>query len=589
MEKVCPFHFVLEFKDSYPQSAPSAGFPVEFPYHDGASYTCSEGPLRGMQSICLDILGNFGHVHTEWKNQKGTGWSAAMNVTTLLINLQSVLFDLDKKLSKHEKNHLFNNCINYRCDVDDDKHTGECPYPPIAIPIPILEHEHTNVKVAALDNVKEENVANVNASVNTIGDKLMADALNFAQATRLRETEISELVKLLNRAALEATKGEGEGEGEGSTEENKEEEKEAPLDESIICYMTLANYQEDTLGFGVSIHRSMFKTAAELLSITAFEGGLRQSSYKEPFSHFLPAWINPNHACKSHNWVTLMDSSLFALAEGPHRCKSDMIFSVLPNLINSMSVEIMKEQKAGAIKFFEALCSFWRTLRWYIETDEAIKIAARKKINDFISSENGRHKDVCPDIGQLLALSTCLAPPNESARKVFIDAYLDESNIRCVMWWQRNGATTAQQVFEETRVGRDLCLFQLHIVKYVLGGDRNGLEGALRAIDTSNGKPTERLETLLESWKGYKADPPQSWAEYANRTGCSPRMAAHIGLETDAWIRSNVERSNSRGPRYQFVESGGRGRGRGGGKCGRGGGGVRGRDGGGPRFWRDDR
>lgn len=47
------------------------------------------------QVICLDVLGNFDFVHTEWKQTVGSGWSPAYTVTTLLLQLQSVLSERD--------------------------------------------------------------------------------------------------------------------------------------------------------------------------------------------------------------------------------------------------------------------------------------------------------------------------------------------------------------------------------------------------------------------------------------------------------------------------------------------------------------
>jgi ubiquitin-protein ligase len=89
-----PLHFLIDFPSDYPASAPNIGFSFEFGYRSGASYTEQSGRLKGKKVICLDILGNFGHVHTEWKSTVGSGWSPAYTVSTLLIQLQSVLCNL---------------------------------------------------------------------------------------------------------------------------------------------------------------------------------------------------------------------------------------------------------------------------------------------------------------------------------------------------------------------------------------------------------------------------------------------------------------------------------------------------------------
>merc|ERR1712168_736901 len=65
--------------------------------------------------LCLDILGNFSHVHTEWKNEVGSGWSPAYNVTSLLVNLQATLCNLDSSfISISKKREFIKKCNNFK-------------------------------------------------------------------------------------------------------------------------------------------------------------------------------------------------------------------------------------------------------------------------------------------------------------------------------------------------------------------------------------------------------------------------------------------------------------------------------------------
>lgn len=56
------------------------------------------------------LLGNFAHVHTEWSEVEGSGWSPAYTVTTLLVQLQSVIINIDADLSEGERKTLFQLC-----------------------------------------------------------------------------------------------------------------------------------------------------------------------------------------------------------------------------------------------------------------------------------------------------------------------------------------------------------------------------------------------------------------------------------------------------------------------------------------------
>merc|ERR1719408_594551 len=108
-----PLHFLIDFPENYPQSAPNIGFSFEFQYRGGAEYIMPEGRLKGKKVICLDVLGNFQSYHREWKDTVGSGWSPAYTVTTLLVQLQSVLCDLGTQMSQRERDVTYQSAVRF--------------------------------------------------------------------------------------------------------------------------------------------------------------------------------------------------------------------------------------------------------------------------------------------------------------------------------------------------------------------------------------------------------------------------------------------------------------------------------------------
>lgn len=114
-----PIRFVMEFPHDYPNSPPSAFFDTFIAYHGGASYY-----VNGRLSVCLNIFGNFGHVHTEWKNQN-SGWSPSYSVSTILITMQGLMMSFNKKNGVWSSEMLstrleditktINESINFKC------------------------------------------------------------------------------------------------------------------------------------------------------------------------------------------------------------------------------------------------------------------------------------------------------------------------------------------------------------------------------------------------------------------------------------------------------------------------------------------
>merc|ERR1711881_261397 len=141
---------------------------------------------------------------------------------------------------------------------------------------------------------------------------------------------------------------------------------------------------------------------------------------------------------------------------------------------------------------FEALCNFWRTLRWLVDRKPTLRDRIHTTLSNFVSHPNCRHKDKTPDLGVALVLFTVFQGHDGCPqRSDFINAYADENSLRWVMWWQRSGTRPeSAPVFQATKVSREICMFQMMVVDVVLG--EVGI--TLQEMEKRNCKLPERLE-----------------------------------------------------------------------------------------------
>jgi len=532
-----PLHAIFEAPSDYPQSAPSIGFCVNFPYNMGAHYiNKKEGPLKNTLSLCLNILGNFSHVHTEWKDKEGEGWSPSMSVETCIVNLQALLAELDGNLTDSQKQEFFRDCQRFEKEIPgmNVTHTFKNPWPPIATQEMVKQKQAEGKFLKRLDKIP---AVEVKQSINAFLQKIPG------KNTRLEFCDMmSQLMEFYEM---------------NNTTTNTEEPEFLENDE-IRCYVTQCSYQEVLLGYGVVQDKKQLKTPGELLSQSAFdEEGVRFSSTKKTFTHWLPAFINPTHTSHS-NWYSEIKKRLQILADlitentrkytrNPKARAADPILEILPNLINSMIVEIMKSEKASAISYFEALCSFWRTLRFFLfESPDAEKLRSKamEKMKQFCTTVQGRHKDNIPDVGQFLALYTCLT--DKIREPIFVDAYVSESAVRGVMWWKGEIRTEPNGVFEKTKIGRGIFMFQMTVCRILLGG--NPVDTCLQ-MDRSCGKLPERLDALQKKWKEVEPDV-DTWEKYFRYSGCSSNFGQQRLANLYGWVNSLVQEADNKGPKY---------------------------------------
>merc|ERR1711871_1334214 len=299
-------------------------------------------------------------------------------------------------------------------------------------------------------------------------------------------------------------------------------------------------------------------TAAELLSKEAFDGGLRQNTNKSSFQYFLPVWINEVHAAQSQTWREALKSGYMQIGTNFFQAKGEdaCILEVFPRLINQMNVEVMRPDaaKSAAIATFEAMCNFWRTFRWLVDTRPTLHKHMASMLTKFVKDEANRHKDVTPDLGVALVLFTVLQGHEGCPRRAdFINAYADENALRCVMWWQRSGTRPeATPVFQATQVSREICMFQMMVVDVIIAD----VDTTLKEIEQTNCKLPLRLEKLQAQWRQQKSSV-DSWSAYFTCIGASkPPFQSE-----SAWIADSVTRAAAKGPKYGSEDGKGKGKG----------------------------
>lgn len=123
------FHLILFFPDEYPAKSPSAEFvPKNFQPLGGATKPGKKGT-----QVCLSIFSDFAQIHTEWANEKGTGWSPSYTTQVVLLNLVSFLNEMTEQSynSYNEKVMAQNISVSKSFECPDCGHTSKKPFPPL--------------------------------------------------------------------------------------------------------------------------------------------------------------------------------------------------------------------------------------------------------------------------------------------------------------------------------------------------------------------------------------------------------------------------------------------------------------------------
>ncbi len=475
---------LIHFSQEYPLKAPNVGFCVPFDYTQGASFIQKDGILQGKYIVCLNVLGNFAHVHDEWEGLKGEGWSPAYNLSSLLLIIQNLL---NEEMSIHTDNKLKN---IYDC----------CE-----------EFKRNNTHLTYINTSVKDNESSPSIDID-IEDEELKKCIHFIQ--NKIGANIDEQNHFLHTIQF-------------LIEKNKSKENETSfktqeiIDPEIFCWYSNVNYTQDILGYGIKVKQQgrneILCTDANYISKTAFfEDNLRVFPNKDTFRFFLPAFINIKHI-NTADWTNILTSSIFeigsiySLGHNFNNC----VIKIFPDLINNLVVQMMDSHSdiRASELIFRCLLNLWRTFYHLISTNESLKNYILENVHQFIYNESKRNKEHTPNLGNILAMSTVL---NETDINIgdFLNAFEFECSLRRVLWWQKDRVKLdANGTYQQCEISRNNVLFQILFRSYLL---EIGILNRIEELDRFNCNVEGGVEVLLNKWKEIleRTQAQPNWQQY---------------------------------------------------------------------------
>ena len=189
----------------------------------------------------------------------------------------------------------------------------------------------------------------------------------------------------------------------------------------FTCFYSKRTVDEDIIGYGVALEHYPPRTgdeqprlayvhaSLEYLSLTSFgQEKVRQTAFKESFSHWVPLVIDSEHWTKSRviakECIAMMYDSLWKSRRNPLEFKPEMVLEVLPKILNTLVVGVMGGDLYASIAALEGYMAFSHLLLTFAHDEPKIRTLIDERIQLFLTSEQGRSKSACPSLGDLIAM-----------------------------------------------------------------------------------------------------------------------------------------------------------------------------------------
>ena len=453
-----PIRFLMEFPEDYPNSPPKAFFDTFIAYYGGASHY-----VNGKLAVCLNIFGNFRHVHDEWKNLVAEGWSSAYSVSTILITMQGLMMSF----------------------------TSQGP-----------NQWHSDLLSTRKEDI-ERTIKEAKAYKCSLTQHDGSDPNQWFPKVLLSQNQLVEQMKKLGISNTPSTYD--------------------PLKDFYVCYVSKTNVLDGAiLGYGIHVENpknGTLSSTCEYISLDAFKSGTRNSSTNKPFEFWMPILINEN------NWnqvKPLFMETVIQIAQviGFEKQSIEIkIVKVCASIMNQLVVEVMnnKNNLTANDKFINGYFSLYRMMNRYCQDDLAISAFVDQELHSFIKGK--RSKKFISNLGELLIYLTI---SKKFTWKDINTMFQEECDARNFMWYAignynnpakcpelKNSSIVegrASKVFTATIISRNLVAFQVKfasmakILSLEIMDSNCGLAPTSMRDDLKN---AYNIITKFENWNDY--------------------------------------------------------------------------------------
>jgi len=212
------------------------------------------------------------------------------------------------------------------------------------------------------------------------------------------------------------------------------------LKNDLVCFHSRVTFEEEMLGVGLNLEYypnngdlSNISPNLDLISENAFHfEKIRAGVWRQPFTHWLPLYLSARHAgnLERHEQAIAEIARNKALSNTKVVFHPPMVLKVLPSLLNTMIVEIMKGKTHESEVALQGYLSFYHLFLAFTIKYPELQKEIDNRVKLFLESERGRMKRVCPNLGEWLA---CLACSSYSWKQVAVAA-ITEVFDRNVKW-----------------------------------------------------------------------------------------------------------------------------------------------------------
>ena len=459
-------HFQISFPKDYPLSPPKITLLNN-------KNIVHPNIISSDNSICLDILK---------KNTKkeDIGWNSGYTILSILSQLQNIFFDPKKRylLSDYDEKREIENFNKKKKELEEKE-----------------KKEREEIKKNNEEfKVKEKKESEIYAPESVKAQLEYLSSFNCLQCDHKGSSnpypKFPEEEKLNTKL----------------TSEQYQKEKK----NEICCCYTKDSFENSFCSLGLGINISIIPRTGELRNIepcfdfialkTFTKERIRVDLNGKRFTHWFPLYFGQEG--KKKGFLKKLKKTLNMIYKGNTKeFNPDLILKVMPVLINSCCLNIVRESVQNSSRAIEVILYIYRALIMLLNEYPDIKKEVNKKLDNFIKLPEERIKEKTPNLGNLLVMLSI----SDHTIEEFLPAYMSEQMDRQVFWTlnlfpnlkdlldsKEIDDVKAKVCFKAGIISKQLLLIYYYFLKKIIFGECKTVDKFAEKLDKNNGTLSEK-------------------------------------------------------------------------------------------------
>ncbi|XP_064385052.1 uncharacterized protein LOC135333952 isoform X2 [Halichondria panicea] len=205
----------------------------------------------------------------------------------------------------------------------------------------------------------------------------------------------------------------------------------------------------------------------DIISLNAFRGSKVKEAWGVSFSNWFPIYIQSSHPERSLHLAQRSLSTIYA--GSPNDFEPSMALDFFPRILCHLTVSFANSDGGGdALRYLHSYCYMHRLFLELISQHQSLVSSAKESLKNFLSDPAKRHVDFTPALGHLVVLLGVTGGTWEELASTYLSESQDRNARRIIKKYPELNISQPDQKIDTQRISKSFSAYNLSGLRFLM-------------------------------------------------------------------------------------------------------------------------